>query len=64
MNCAEFLITFTADEVNIPSISTHAFDNTNDPLKETLRYFENHPSIANIKKKGFDASFTFRGTRM
>ena len=31
-----------------------------DLLNNALKYFENHPSIANIKRKGFDASFTFR----
>ena len=27
-----------------------------------LRYFENHPSITNIKSKSFDTNFTFRYT--
>ena len=37
MNYVEFLKTFLY--------------NTNDPLKEALKYFENHPSITNIKSK-------------
>ena len=41
------------DELKIPNISNYKIDNTNDPLKEALRYFENHPSITN---------FTFRDT--
>ena len=50
------------DELKIPNISNYKLDNTNDPLKEALRYFENHPSITNIKSKSFDANFTFRDT--
>ena len=50
------------DELKIPNISNYKIDNTNDPLKEALRYFENHPSITNIKSKSFDANFTFRDT--
>ena len=50
------------DELKIPNISNYMFDNTNDPLKEALRYIENHPSIANIKSKGFDTSFSVRDT--
>ena len=49
----------TVDELKIPNISNYKLDNTNDPLKEALRYFENHPSITNIKSKSFDANFTF-----
>ena len=52
----------TVDELKIPNISNYKLDNTNDPLKEALRFFENHPSITNIKSKNFDASFTFRDT--
>ena len=52
----------TVDELKIPNISNYKPDNTNDPLKEALRYFENHPSITNIKSKSFDANFTFRDT--
>ena len=29
-------------------------------LKESPTFFENHPSIVNIKRIGFSASFTFR----
>ena len=29
---------------------------------EALKYFENHPSITNIKIKCFDESFTIRDT--
>ena len=46
----------------ILNISNYKIDNTNDPLKEVLRYFENHPSIKNIKSKCFDTNFTFRDT--
>ena len=52
----------TVDELKIPNISNYKLDNANDPLKEALRYFENHPSITNIKSKSFDANFTFRDT--
>ena len=52
----------TVDELKIPNISNYKLDNTNDPLKEAQRYFENRPSITNIKIKNFDASFTFRDT--
>ena len=40
----------------------YKFDNTNNPFKEALKYFLNHPSITNIKSKSFDANFTFRDT--
>ena len=50
----------TIDELKIPNISNYKLDNTNNPLKELLRYFENHPSITNIKSKNFDTNFTFR----
>ena len=48
------------DELKIPNISNYKIDNTNDPLKEALRYFENHASITNTKSKNFDTNFTFR----
>ena len=41
----------TVDELKIPNISNYKLDNTNDPLKEALRYFENHPRITNTKVK-------------
>ena len=50
------------DELKIPNISNYKLDNTNDPLKEALKHFENHPSITNKKSKAADASFTFRDT--
>ena len=50
------------DELKITNISNYKIDTTNDPLKEGLRYFENHPSITNIKSKSFDTNFTFRDT--
>ena len=34
----------------------------NDSLKQAFNYFENHPGIVNIKRRGFDTSFTFRET--
>ena len=49
----------TVDELKILNISNYKLDNTNDPLKEALGYFENHPSITNIKSKSFDTNFTF-----
>ena len=36
------------DELKISSISNFTLDNTNDPRRKTLKYFENRPSIANI----------------
>ena len=65
MNYAKFLIIFfskTVDELKIPNISNYKVDSTNDPLKEALKYFENHPSVTNIKSKSFDANFTIRDT--
>ena len=29
-------------------------------LKEAFKYFQNHPSITNIKRKGFDAYFILK----
>ena len=52
----------TVDELKIPNFSNYKLDNTNDPLKEALKYFENHPSITDIENKSFDANFTFRDT--
>ena len=52
----------TVDDLKIPNISNYKLNNANDPLKEALRYFENHPSIINIKSKSFDTNFTFRDT--
>ena len=49
----------TVDELKIPNISNYKLDN---PFKEALKYFENHPSITNIKSKCFVANFTFRDT--
>ena len=45
------------DELKISNISNYKIDNTNDPLKDALRYFENHPSIRSIKSKSFDTNF-------
>ena len=62
--CRAFNNSFSkiVDELKIRNISNYKIDNTNDPLKEALRYFENHPSITNIKSKSFDTNFTFRDT--
>ena len=49
-------------ELKIPSISNVMHDESNDSLKEALSYFENHPSIVYIKRKGFDTRFTFKET--
>ena len=35
---------------------------SNGSLKEAFNYFENHPKIVHIKRKGFDASLIFRET--
>ena len=43
----------------IPSISNYMLDNFIDPLREPLKYFEIHLSIAR-ERKGFGASFTFK----
>ena len=50
------------EELKMPSISNFTHNEGNDSLKEALSYFENHPSIVNIKRKGFDTSFTFKET--
>ena len=52
----------TVDELKIPNTSNYKLDNINDPLKEALRYFENHPSVTNIKSKSFDPNVTFTFT--
>ena len=59
--CRVFHIFFseTVDELKIPNISNYKLDNTNDPRKEALRYFENRPSITNIKSKSFNTNFNF-----
>ena len=43
----------TVDELKILKISRHKLLNANNSLKEALKYFENHPSVTNIKSKGF-----------
>ena len=60
--CRVFNIFFSKifDELKIPNISNYKIHNTNDPLKEAFKYFENHPSITNVKSKSFDTNFTFR----
>ena len=50
------------EQLKIPSISNFMHNEINCSLKEALSYFENHPGIVNIKRKGFDTSFTFRET--
>ena len=50
----------TVDELKIPSTSYYTLNKTNDPFKEALRYFENHYSIAKIKRKVFDESLIVR----
>ena len=52
----------TVDELKIPSNSYYTLNKTNDSFKEALRYFENHYSIAKIKRRGFDASLIIRDT--
>ena len=46
------------EELKMLSISNFTHNESNDSLKD----FENHPSIVNIKRKGFDTSFTFKET--
>lgn len=48
----------TVKELKIPSISDYTHIESSDSLKAALDQFENFPSIVNIKRKGFDASFT------
>ena len=52
------------DELKIPNISNYKIDKTiiHSKIFESLRYFENHPSITNIKIKSFDTNFSFRDT--
>ena len=64
MTYAKFLIIFLEHSwwaLN-SEYSNYKLDNTNDPLKWALRYFENQPSITNIKSKSFEQNFTFRDT--
>ena len=65
MNYARFLKKFARKQLVglklfqiISLISNHKLDNTNHPLKEALRYFENYPIITNIKSRSFDEYFT------
>ena len=60
--CRIFYSSFskTVDELKITSTSNYMLNKTNDPFKEALRYFDNHPSIAKIKRKSFDASLIVR----
>ena len=50
------------EKLKFLNISNFTQNENNDSHKEALSYFENHPSIVNIKRKGFDTSFTFRET--
>ena len=50
------------EELKILSISNFTHSESNDSLKEALSYFENYPSIVNVKRKGYDTSVTFRET--
>ena len=49
-------------ELKILHISNFTHNESNNSLKEALGYFENCPSIVNIKRKGFNTSFTFKET--
>ena len=53
MNYAEFLIIFSRKQ--LMSLKFQIFEtklgNIYDPLKEALKYLENHPSITNTKSK-------------
>ena len=49
-------------KLKILSISNYTHNESNDSLKETRNYLENQPSIVNIKRKGYNTSFTFRET--
>ena len=40
----------TVDELKFPNILNYKLDNTYDPRKEALKYFENHPSIKGLVK--------------
>ena len=62
--CQVFNIFFskTVEELKNLNISNYKLDNTNGPLKEALKYFENHPRVTSIKSKSLGASFTFRDT--
>ena len=44
------------------NISNYKINNTNDPLKEVLGFFENRATTTNIKSKSFHTNFTFRDT--
>ena len=50
------------EKLKFLNISNFTQNENNDSHKEALSYFENHPRIVNIKRKGFDTSFTFRET--
>ena len=43
----------TFDELKTSSILHYTLDNTNDALKEALKYFENHPNINKCKEERF-----------
>ena len=65
MNCNKFFNNFFSkivDNLKILNISNYKINNTNNPLKEVLGFFENHPTTTNIKRKSFHTNFTFRDT--
>ena len=43
----------TFDELKTSSILHYTLDDTNDALKEALKYFENHPNTNKCKEERF-----------
>ena len=49
MSIVNIFLSKTIDELKILNISHYKLVNASDLLKEALKYFENHPSILNMK---------------
>ena len=50
--------------LKIPNIHENEYDITSnhDPVLAAINTFKNHPSVANIKQRGFNTIFSFNNT--
>ena len=62
-NCFTFFANIISN-LKIPNIHKNAYDITSnrDPVLAAINTFKNHPSVANIKQKGFNTIFSFNNT--
>ena len=62
-NCFTFFANIISN-LKIPNIHKNAYDITSnrDPVLAAINTFKNHPSVANIKQKGFNTVFSFNNT--